>query len=215
MDEPIAFLPFRRHHPFSIYQSNRIPHWRQDGCTYFVTFRLADSLPSEVLSRLEEQRITWLHERGKAVEELTEAEKLEYLRHYSHGLEASLDEGREQCILRDPLKRAIVRSALEHFDGVRMRLGDFVIMPNHVHALVTPDDGENPETILKSIKGYSARQINETLGRTGQLWQRDTYDHLVRDSEQLRRFQRYIANNPHKSPLKDDTFSYCPATYYT
>jgi type I restriction enzyme R subunit len=215
MDEPIAFLPFRRHHPFSIYQSNRIPHWRQEGCTYFVTFRLADSLPSEVLSRLEEQRITWLHERGKAVEQLTEPEKLEYLRHYSRGLEASLDEGRGQCILRDPLKRAKVRSALEHFDGVTMRLGDFVIMPNHVHVLITPNDGENLESLLKSIKGFSARQINEAMGRTGQVWQRDNYDHLVRDSDQLGRFRRYISNNPLKSHLKDDLFTIRPAIYWS
>lgn len=213
MDAAIPFLPFRRHHPFTIYQSNRIPHWRQDGCTYFVTFRLADSLPSEVLARIEKERNSWLLERGKTFEQLTEPQRHEYLRHFSRVLEDSLDEGRGECLLRDPMLRSKVQSALQHFDGTRLRLGGFVIMPNHVHSLITPVDGEDLESLLKSIKGFSARQMNGAMEGSGQVWQRDNYDHLVRDGDQLRLFQRYIANNPTKSGLPVDVFTHGAAAY--
>ena len=82
MNVPIPFVPFRRHQPLTVYQSNRIPHWRQEGCTYFVTFRLADSLPKEALAKIENERRSWLDENGGDFDSLSEARKFEYLRHY-------------------------------------------------------------------------------------------------------------------------------------
>jgi putative DNA methylase len=79
---------------------------------------------------------------------------------------------------------------LGHYD-----LHAFVIMANHVHVLVTPH--VNPSTMLHSLKGFSAREANRLLGRTGEpFWQSESYDHWVRDQREFNRIRRYIENNP-------------------
>ena len=80
-------------------------------------------------------------------------------------------------------------------------MGDFVIMPNHVHLLVTPAPGEELEMILKGVKGASAVECNRLLGRTGTFWQADSYDHIVRSLEQLHQYRHYIADNPTKAGI--------------
>ena len=79
---------------------------------------------------------------------------------------------------------------LGHYD-----LHAYVIMANHVHVLVTPH--VNPSTMLHSLKGFSAREANRLLGRTGEpFWQSESYDHWVRDQREFDRIRRYIENNP-------------------
>ena len=79
-------------------------------------------------------------------------------------------------------------------------LAAYVVMPNHVHMLATPK--VDPPKFLKSIKNYSAREANRTLGRTGQpFWQSESYDHWVRDDREFERLRFYIENNPVKAGL--------------
>ena len=70
-----------------------------------------------------------------------------------------------------------------------------VIMPDHVHLLLTPLDTSLAET-MKRIKGASAREVNRELGGKGSLWQREYFDREIRSSENLRAKGEYIANNP-------------------
>jgi len=80
--------------------------------------------------------------------------------------------------------------ALGHYD-----LGAFVIMSNHVHVLLRPLIA--PSRLLQSLKGFTAREANRLLGRTGEpFWQAESYDHWVRDEEQYKRITKYIENNP-------------------
>ncbi len=72
-----------------------------------------------------------------------------------------------------------VAAALAHFQATRYLLREWVIMPNHVHAVVTPLAGYELSDILHSWKSYSAHQINQQLGRTGQLWQKESFDHIL------------------------------------
>ena len=105
--------------------------------------------------------------------------------------------------------RASVDDAFAYHHMSRFWLGDYVCMPNHCHALMTPVPDENLEGILGSIKRYSTCRINQKAGRTGEaLWQRETFDHIVRDLDQLRRFRRYIAENPIKANLREGEFTY-------
>ena len=69
-------------------------------------------------------------------------------------------------------------------------------MPNHVHAIVTPIAGYSISEILHSWKSYTANEIHRLLGRTGSLWQKESFDHIVRGPEQLERIERYIHDNP-------------------
>ena len=79
-------------------------------------------------------------------------------------------------------------------------LASFVIMANHVHVLLLPKVAAS--RLMKSLKGYTAREANRLLGRTGEpFWQRESYDHWVRDEAEWRRIVSYIENNPVKAGL--------------
>jgi putative transposase len=82
----------------------------------------------------------------------------------------------------------------------RYELHSFVVMPNHVHLLVTP---QVPATKwLGPMKGFTAHQANRLLGSTGKpFWQNESYDHLVRSGVEFARIRRYIENNPAKAGL--------------
>jgi valyl-tRNA synthetase len=176
-----------------------LPHWQQAGRTYFVTFRLADSLPAAKLGELEEERATWLKHNP---DPWTEAQRREYYQRFSAKLDEWLDAGSGSCVLRDERAAKIVADALTHFEGARYTLGAWVVMPNHVHALVTPLEGHDLGSILHSWKSFTAHKINELLGREGQLWQHESYDHTVRNEESLWKIGEYIDGNPERAGIK-------------
>ena len=95
-----------------------------------------------------------------------------------------------------------------HFDGVRYRMGDFVIMPNHVHLLVAFARPDIMAAQLDSWMHYSAFQINRAIGDKGHFWQPEAFDHLVRTLEQYNYLRRYIAANPAKAHLKPGEYLY-------
>ncbi|MDQ2945499.1 MAG: transposase [Acidobacteriota bacterium] len=76
------------------------------------------------------------------------------------------------------------------------------VLLNHVHVLFLPLISAS--RLLQSLKGYTARQANLLLGRTGQkFWQAESYDHWVRDDKEMERISAYIENNPVKAGLVD------------
>lgn len=178
-----------------------LPHWRQPGATYFVTFRLADSVPRSVLELVERlRRECELRSHEPAAKSLRE----ECERKSRNLLEASLDEGHGACVLRDELNVEILRGRLAHGLGTQHFLGCGVVMPNHVHAIICPFEGFPLEDILGQVKAYSAIKINSRSGARGRLWQEESYDRIIRDEEHLYRVIQYIGRNPlkcnHPSP---------------
>lgn len=203
-----ATLPLRPFDPYSgleIYELY-LPHWRQKGVTYFVTFRLGDSLPKALLDRWFDERAAWLHVHGLKsageVEKLPPKERYEYHKRFTAKLHEWLDAGHGKCWLRRPDAAAIIAAAMRHFDLERYTLGDWVVMPNHVHVIVTPAGGHELADILKAWKGYASNEINKLLNRTGKFWQKESFDHIVRSAEQLAHYQRYIRENPLKAKLR-------------
>ena len=86
-------------------------------------------------------------------------------------------------------------------------LGAFVVMGNHVHVLLRPHQAAS--RVLQWLKGTTAREANQLLGRTGQaFWQRESYDHLVRDERELEGIAAYIENNPVKAGLAAEASQY-------
>jgi REP element-mobilizing transposase RayT len=201
--------PFDPQGDVRIYCLN-LPHWRQPGATYFLTTRLADSIPQNALSQWRYERDCWLNANGcKAENEINrmpENARVEFHRRFTARFHALLDAGDGACLLRKSGVAKIVADALRFFDGKRYRLGDFVIMPNHIHVLVAPAPEHELKNIVRSWKGFSARQINRLLGRTGAFWQSETYDHIVRSEEQFGHYRGYIANNPVKARLKEGEY---------
>jgi REP element-mobilizing transposase RayT len=184
-------------------RGRNLPHWRQEGAAYFITFRLSDSLPQAILRNLKTQRLAWLKQHPKPI---PSASLRSFQELFSERIEEYLSAGYGGCWLKQPAVANIVDGALRHFDRQRYSLGHFVIMPTHVHALVLPWPGNDLSAIAHSWKSYTANQINRVIGRQGTLWQHEPYDHIVRDDEELQHFERYIDDNPTKAHLSPGDF---------
>ncbi|HEV3341228.1 MAG TPA: transposase [Pirellulales bacterium] len=200
---PPGFRGFDDQREVTIYR-RRLPHWRQDGATYFVTYRLGDSLPAARLRELDALWADWarLHPppRSRAAwERITRARAAR--------IERWLDELHGSCLLAQQQCAEEVVQAMRYFDGRRYELASYVVMPNHVHALVTPTQPKRHplERIVGGWKQRSSSQIGIAAqtdnDERGGLWQRETHDGIVRDEEHLYRVLRYIGNNPSKAGL--------------
>ncbi|MBX7206835.1 MAG: class I tRNA ligase family protein [Verrucomicrobiaceae bacterium] len=176
-----------------------LPHWKQDGKQYFLTWRLADSLPVEKLRELEKMR-----QDSASLASEVKAQNLDAERFETIG--AWLDAGHGSCVLRKPECARIVSSALEHFDGSRYTLNAYAIMPNHVHVLVSLMPDEDLSNVLHSWKSFTAKEINKALGTTGVVWQDETFDRLIRGREHELYVRDYILKNPRKAGLGDGEF---------
>lgn len=155
-----------------------LPHYDQPGLVQSVSFRLGDSLPREKLEEWEQLRHL-----------LTDAERIRQIETY-------LDRGSGSCVLRQPECAAIVQDALRHFDGDRYRLIAWCVMPNHVHVLFKSFAGHPLGRLIHSWMTFTAREINQQLGRTGPLWQEDYFDTFIRDDEHQAAEVIYIERNP-------------------
>jgi len=180
-----------------------LPHWRQSGCAYFVTFRTADSLPQSKLDAINEEKEIWMRYHP---EPWSEKDWDEYNRRFTEKIQTWLDAGYGACVLRQPELSEMVGSAMRYFDIDRYVLDEFVVMPNHVHALLMPQGKHIVETILHSWKSYTANKINDHLEASGTFWMDENFDHAVRSWEQLERFRRYIRENPGKARLCEGSF---------
>jgi REP element-mobilizing transposase RayT len=195
----LSFLvPFDFSNELDIFERN-LPHWQQDKVTYFITFRLADSLPQEKLNQLRIEQENWLrhHKEPYSKEEIKEYNEL-----FNEKIQSWLDAGYGSCILKEESNLSIVANALNHFKDIRYLLHDWVIMPNHIHLLLTPTNDFTLKKIMHSLKSYTANQINKYSGRNGKLWQDESYDHIVRNKKQFYAISKYIASNPIKAGLK-------------
>lgn len=175
-----------------------LPHWQREGALYLVTFRLGDSVPSATLVRWRTEQAVWLEVNP---EPHNQARLIEKERLFSVRREEFLDAGRGGCLLSDERVATVVENSLRHFDGMRYSLGAWVIMPNHVHVLVAPKGHRTLRSILHSWKSFSAKAINKLMGRSGSLWQEESYDHIVRSDAQQRHYEGYIEDNPRKAGL--------------
>jgi REP element-mobilizing transposase RayT len=173
-----------------------LPHWNQSGRIYFVTFRLADSIPAARVAELRRERQEWCKAHP---EPYTPAQWQEYHKLFSARIEQWLDQCAGSCLLGNPSCAQIVVGAMEFFDGQRYGLDQWVIMPNHVHVLVTPAEGVGLEEILQAWKSFTSHAVNRLLSRRGQLWQKESFDHIVRSPAHLERFRQYIRDNPAKA----------------
>ena len=175
-----------------------LPHWRQEGATYFVTFRFADALPQAKLQLLKRLRADWesTHPPPRSEEDWTE-----YAREVTTSVERWLDEGYGACHLLDRRWCEELRSRLFHLQDERYQISCYANMPNHCHCVLWPFAGYHLEEIVGAIKGVTARKINAALGLKGQLWQDEAYDRIIRDEEHLWRVIQYVGGNPRKAGL--------------
>ena len=170
-----------------------LPHLDQPEIIQCITFRLADSVPADVIA-------AWKSELALKGREATSDPRCAELR---ERIERYAGQGHGACWLRDERIAGQVEDALLHFDGVRYRLLSWVIMPNHVHALIETTPGFPLEAVVHSWKSFTAKQVNEILGRSGQVWEEDYFDRYIRDENHLSTVVDYIEQNPVKAGLVD------------
>jgi REP element-mobilizing transposase RayT len=163
------------------YYERRLPHWDLVGRPLFVTFRLYGSLPSSRV--FAPQALST----GKAFA----------------AMDRILDSGNTGPLyLRQPEIAELVVAALRDGDRRfrRYQLHSFVVMPNHVHALVTPH--VEATRWLGPLKGFTAYRANRILGRVGKaFWQDESYDHVVRGDGEWGRIRAYIEGDPVRARL--------------
>ncbi len=185
---------------------NRVPHLEQPGMTYFATFRLADAVPAKRLADFVREKREWLATQPDRP--WSEAVEKEYHRRFSTRFERWLDRGCGSCLLRDPENAGIVAETLRHFEGERSLVHAWVVMPNHVHLLFSPLGDHAIASLMHSWKGFSARQINTRMNRSGAVWQKSYFDRMIRDWDHFSNCARYIRNNPKKAKLGEGGFLY-------
>jgi len=199
-----TLVPFDPSSPVAKSERN-LPHWQQGGCTYFITLRLADSLPQAKLQLWLSEREQWIrqHPEPWSVSECDEFET-----RFTERFHQWLDAGYGECWLKDGKIASIVANAMLHFDGERYRLCSFVVMPNHVHVLVTPLADRTIAGIVHSWKSFTSHEANRTLRRHGDVWQAEYFDHIVRNEDSLRRIEEYIRQNPSMAGLGQGEYVY-------
>jgi hypothetical protein len=163
---------------------------------YFLTFRLADSIPTERLRQLEAERAQW---RQRYPRMTTTAQWVEYHRLFSDRVEGWLDDNVGKCQLGRADCAGVVAESLGYGDGDQYRLDHWVIMPNHVHVLFVECPGSTMEVVVQRWKSITGRRVNEFCGRKGPLWQAESFDHIVRSQAQLQRYRDYIIANASKA----------------
>ena len=184
---------------------DRLPHWDQPGVMCFLTWRTIDSIPEATIRRWQVERAGWLRRHGidpqaegwrEQLRSQSPTVRREYHEHFTSPWMECLDACHGECVLRQPALSLNVAENLLHADGDEYELSDFVVMPNHVHALAQFRSDGAMKRCCRDWKHYTARRIHDVLGRRGHFWQTESFDHLVRSPAQFEYLRDYIARNP-------------------
>lgn len=217
-----------------IYYRRNLPHYQPYYATYFITFRLAGSLPSEVIIKLKEEYEIEVHHLS-SIKDLTKkrTELSKHHKRYFEKFDEFLDKYADspKWLSNDKVAQIVV-DAIKYRDGKDYELIAYCIMPNHVHLIFSVERIENEDVvrtlvrkepisrtkvrvtasyknyiltqIMRELKGSTARECNKILNRSGAFWQHESYDHVVRDGREMERLVSYVLNNPVKAGLVND-----------
>lgn len=205
-----------------------LPHFQQPGQAYFVTWCLKDAVPKKALKRYADE----LEHLGAAISgcgdfqspdlrnaienRVTQTEKLreqyyalrkKYIKAYDDLLDA---ERNPKVNLSNPGNTKIIIEAIQFWEGKKLSNLAWSIMPNHVHwvfQLLEKDEESKPvylQDILQSVKRNTANRINKAEARTGNLWQKESFDTTIRDEKHMYYAIEYTLNNPVSAGLVKD-----------
>ena len=193
-----------------------LPHVHSPGATLFVTFRLDGSIPKSVLREWAIEKAILLEPADESYPSTLPERILAFNRRWLAKCEDVLHESSSGPVwLKDAKIAQVVADAMHYLDGRSYCLHAYCIMCNHVHAVFTPFlnersvfekpdslrtafESSNPTlaAIMKSLKGFTAREANKLLGRKGTFWQAESYDREIRDESEFWRVIKYVLNNP-------------------
>ena len=195
--------------PRGIYYKRNLPHYQPPDATFSVTFRLAGSLPVQVVAMMQQERKAAEHRvAGIQNRQKRYAEYYEYQREYFEKFDSLLHgTSTGPRWLADDRVAGIVSDSLRFMDQNQWDLLCYCIMPNHIHLICSMPPAVRKwyhgilTDLLQSTKKFSARKSNIILGRSGPFWHQESYDHVIRNGDELERTVWYIVNNPVKAGL--------------
>ena len=219
------------HYSYKPYYRRNLPHIQPPGATFFITFNLTGSIPRHIIQRYitEKRKLETAEQITFKQKQNSREKKLEWFRKF----EETLDQANNGPVwLRNEKIAKLVSESLHHLNGKVYSLISYCIMANHVHVVFTPlkiqpsviDDKQTNiisyhslSSIMHSLKSYTAQKANQILGRSGAFWQEESYDHCIRNPDELHRIITYVLNNPVKIGLvkkwKEWKWNYLSKTY--
>ncbi len=161
-----------------------LPHFDGRAIPQFITLRLFDSVPNTVLR-------SWLREL-----DVLNSKKDQII--LQKRIEKYIDHGYGEAFMKIHRVAEMVQKDLLYYDGQSYCLSSWVVMPNHIHFLITRFDAIELAEIMQSFKSLTSHKANKILRRKGQFWLEDYLDRYIRTAEHFMRTVRYIENNPHQ-----------------
>ena len=198
------------------FHRRNLPHYYRPNSTYFITYRLKGTIPLKILHELRNRREFNTDFKSKTEKYQSD---IKFFAEY----DKLLDSNFKIRHLRNKEIAEKVKYTLHYPDKKEYNLICYTIMPNHVHlvfhllakeehlyadrnvcdTVTQPFQAVKVAKIMQSIKGYSSREANKILKRKGSFWQSESYDHIVRDEDELNRIIKYVFYNPIKAKLVD------------
>ena len=170
------------------YRRGTRPHLDAPDVPQFVTIRLVDSLLSHVTADLSQDGVNDSASNPRA-------------RNAQERIEELCDAGLGACWLGRPEVASIVQRGLEEELPSGIDLHEWVVMPNHLHILITLDETRRIVDVLREFKSRTARDANRAIGRTGPFWMAGFFDRYIRDQRHFDVVRDYIRMNPVKAGL--------------
>lgn len=171
-----------------------LPHLYFNDGIYFITARLANTIPLDKLKDI--------HIQSASINAKNFSKFKNHFLQYDSFLDGFLE---EFAVLNKPECADIIKNCLHYPDGKEYKLVCYTIMPNHFHLVFELlEKNKGISKIMQSIKGISAIRINKLFNKTGKFWQDESYDRLIRDDIEFYFVVRYVLLNPVKAGLVDD-----------
>lgn len=189
------------------FHRRNLPHLYYNDGQYFITYRLANSIPQIVLPLLKQE--------FSSMKNLTSVQQKRLFAKYESLLDAN-ELGIDYLAIKAVAD--IVKNTLHYQDSKEYKLICYCIMPNHVHLVFELlNENKGISKIMQSIKRISARKANAMLKRSGKFWQDESFDRLIRNEKELFNIIKYVLMNPVKAGLVDNwekwKYTYCHPNY--
>jgi putative transposase len=181
------------------FYKRKLPHWQPPDETFFVTYRLAGSLPVSVINSLKENYILLKNQPDDQGTERAGVLREDHFHAFDNALEKNLNE--PHWIRNNEVANIIMESLLFN-NNKQYTLHCACLMSNHVHTLLSTLPGSKLlNTILQNHKKFTAVQSNKVLGRSGTFWAEESFDTLIRNNAHFWRVVNYILQNPVKAGI--------------
>ncbi|WP_461130618.1 transposase [Spirosoma aerophilum] len=181
-----------------------LPHFHPLESVFFITIRLAGSLPVATVEMLKEEQELALKRLSQQPDEFVNQKK----RYFARFDEFLDDPQNGPYWLAEAEIANVIIEALQFRNKLDYILIAYCLMSNHIHFVIDTREAKDMDKplfrVLQSFKRYTAQKANLLLNRTGAFWHAESYDRIVRDSVELKKIIWYVLQNPVKAGLCDE-----------